>query len=191
MMPLNDLRKGLSCAALLAFLTMLSGCITSNDAMFNTSTTPIRSGRYEVQYLVDGQWTKYGAGSLTLVGGKYIWSEDREAGSLLTWNRGGLRARLVGIARDYYIIVVPADDLRSPIWIGRYVYGVARRSGKALLYDFPSCLDLLVSLGLSDAQLENIETRECLYSNKDTLTHALIAYAKRTTMRKRLAPSGR
>ena len=32
---------------------------------------------------------------------------------------------------------------------------------------------------------------ECLYSNKDTLTRALIAYAKRTTMRKRLSPSGR
>lgn len=191
MIPLSGLRKGFACAPLLASLTMLSGCITSNDAIFNTSTTPVRSGRYDVQYLVDGQWTNYGVGSLTLVGGKYNWTEDREAASLLDWNRSSLRATLVGIARDYFVIVVAADDLRGPVWIGHYVYGVARRSDKALLYDFPSCLDLLVSLGLSDPQIETIETHECLYSNKDTLTRALIAYAKRTTMRKRLSPSGR
>lgn len=92
---------------------------------------------------------------------------------------------------NYFIVVAATDDLGSPVWIGHYVYGVARRSGKALLYDFPSCLDLRVSLGLSDPQIEKIETHEYLYSNKDSLTRALIAYAQRTTMRKRLAPSGR
>ena len=102
MIPLSGLRKGFACAPLLASLTMLSGCITSNDAIFNTSTTPVRSGRYDVQYLVDGQWTNYGAGSLTLVGGEYIWSEDREAASLLNWNRSSLRATLVGIAKRLF-----------------------------------------------------------------------------------------
>ena len=83
MIPLSGLRKGFACAALLASLTMLSGCITSNDAVFNTSTTPVRSGRYDGQCLeFDGQWTSYGAGSLTLVGGEYFWSEDWEAASL-------------------------------------------------------------------------------------------------------------
>ena len=191
MTPLKDLRRRFACAALLLSLTMLSGCIASEDALFNTSTTPMRAGRYDVQYLVDGRWTTYGAGSLTLAGGKYNWAEDREAASLLTWNRSGLRAALVGIESGYFIIVVAADDLRLPMRAGRYVYGVARQSGKALLYDFPSCLDLLMSQGLSDPQIEKIETHECLYSNKDALTRALIAYAQRTTMRKRLAPSGR
>jgi hypothetical protein len=101
-----------------------------------------------------------------------------------------LSATLVGIANDYFIVVVAADDLRIPMWTGHYVYGVARRSGKALLYDFPSCLDLLVSQGLSDPQIEKIETRECLYSDQASLTRALIAYAEHTTMRKRLAPAG-
>jgi hypothetical protein len=191
MPPLHAVRMRFACAALLASLTMLCGCITSDDALFNVSTTQMRAGRYDVQYLVDGQWTKYGAGSLALVGSEYIWTEDREAASLLNWNRTGLRATLVGIARDQFIIVLAADDLRGPAWMGHYVYGVARRSGKTLLYDFPSCLDLLVSLGLSDRQIEKIETHECLYSNKETLTRALFAYAKRTTLRKRLAPSGR
>jgi hypothetical protein len=190
MTPLKDLRRRFACAAWLLSLTMLSGCIASEDALFNTSTTPMRAGRYDVQYLVDGRWTTYGAGSLTLVGGKYNWAEDREAASLLNWKRSGLSATLVGIANDYFIVVVAADDLRIPMWTGHYVYGVARRSGKALLYDFPSCLDLLVSQGLSDPQIEKIETRECLYSDQASLTRALIAYAEHTTMRKRLAPAG-
>jgi hypothetical protein len=87
MPPLNALRKRFAYAALLASLTLLSGCITSNDVLFNTSTTPMRAGRYDVQYSIDGQWTTYGAGSLTLVLGKYTWFEDREAASLLDWNR--------------------------------------------------------------------------------------------------------
>jgi len=63
MTPLKDLRRRFACAALLLSLTMLSGCIASEDALFNTSTTPMRAGRYDVQYLVDGRWTTYGAGS--------------------------------------------------------------------------------------------------------------------------------
>jgi hypothetical protein len=191
MPPLNTLRKRFAFTALLASLTLLSGCITSNDALFNTSTTPMRAGRYDVQYFVEGQWTKFGAGSLRLVGGKYTWSEDIEASSLLDWNRDGMRFTLIEMKNNYFIVVAAADDLGSPVWIGHYVYGVARRSGGAFLYDFPSCLDLLVSLGLWHTQIEKIETHECLYSNKASLTRALIAYAQRTTMRKRLAPSGR
>lgn len=190
MTSLKDLSKRFACAAWLLSLTMLSGCIASDDVLFNTSTTPMRAGRYDVQYLVDGRWMTYGAGSLTLAGGTYNWAEDREAASLLNWKRSGLSATLVGIANDYFIVVVAADDLRIPMWTAHYVYGVARRSGKALLYDFPSCLDLLVSQGLSDPQIEKIGTRECLYSDKASLTRALIAYAEHTTMRKRLAPAG-
>lgn len=191
MSPLRALRKRFACAALLASLTMLCSCITSNDALFNTSTTPMRAGRYDVQYLVDGQWTKFGAGSLALFGGKYTWAEDREAASLLDWNRNGIRFTLIDMKNNDFIVAAAADDLGSPVWIGHYVYGVARQSGNALLYDFPSCLDLLVSQGLSDPQIEKLETHECLYSNKGSLTRALIAYAKRTTMRRRLAPSRR
>ena len=83
MIALKDLSKRVARAALLVSLTMLSGCIASDDALFNTSTNPMRAGRYDVQYLADGRWTTYGAGSLTLVGGKYNWAEDREAASLL------------------------------------------------------------------------------------------------------------
>ena len=80
MIPLKDLSKRFACAAWLLSLTMLSGCIASDDALFKTSTNPMRAGRYDVQYLVDGRWTTYGAGSLTLVGGKYNWAEDQGGG---------------------------------------------------------------------------------------------------------------
>jgi hypothetical protein len=189
MISLRNLSKGLVFTALLILLAMLSGCITSNDVLFNAVTTPMRAGRYEVQYLVDGKWTKFGVGSLALVNGKYTWSEDREAASLLNWNPDGLRVALVDIGNDYFIIVVATADLGNPIWVGNYMYGVARRAGGAFLYEFPSCLDLLVSQGFSDPQIEKIETHECLYSSKASLTSALTAYAKRTALWKRLAPS--
>ena len=70
------------------------------------------------------------------------------------------------------------------------MYGIARRSGGASLYDFPSCLDLLVSQSFSDYKTKNIVEYACLYSSKESLTSALTPYAKRTTMWKRLAPSG-
>jgi hypothetical protein len=190
MISLRNISKGLVFTALLILLAMLSGCIASNDVLFNAVTTPMRAGKYEVQYLVDGKWTKFGVGSLALVNGKYTWSEDREAASLLNWNPDGLRVSLVDIGNNYFIIVVATADLRNPIWVGHYMYGVARRAEGALLYEFPSCLDLLVSKGFSDPQIEKIETHECLYSSKASLTSALTAYAKRTIMWKRLAPSG-
>jgi hypothetical protein len=190
MISLRNMSKGLVFTALFILLAMLSGCITSNDVLFNAVTTPMRAGKYEVQYLVDGKWTKFGVGSLALVNGKYTWSEDREAASLLNWNPDRLRVSLVDIGNNYFIIVVATADLRNPIWVGHYMYGVARRAEGALLYEFPSCLDLLVSKGFSDPQIEKIETHECLYSSKASLTSALTAYAKRTIMWKRLAPSG-
>ena len=190
MISLRNMSKGLVFTALLILLAMLSGCITSNDVLFNAVTTPMRAGRYEVQYLVDGKWTKFGVGSLALVNGKYTWSEDREAASFLNWNPDGLKVSLVDIGNNYFIIVVATADLRNPIWVGHYMYGVARRAEGALLYEFPSCLDLLVSKDFSDPQIEKIETHECLYSSKASLTSALTAYAKRTIMWKRLAPSG-
>jgi hypothetical protein len=189
MISMSNLSKGLAFTALLIVLTMLSGCITSNDVLFNAVTTPMRAGKYEVQYLVDGKWTKFGVGSLALAKGKYTWAEDRETASFLNWNPDGLGFVLVDIGNNYFIIVVATADLTNPVWIGQYMYGVARRSGGAFLYDFPSCLDLLVSQGLSDLQIEKIETHECLYSSKISLTSALTAYAKRTALWKRLAPS--
>jgi hypothetical protein len=190
MISLRNMSKGLVFTALFILLAMLSGCITSNDVLFNAVTTSMRAGKYEVQYLVDGKWTKFGVGSLALVNGKYTWSEDREAASLLNWNPDRLRVSLVDIGNNYFIIVVATADLRNPIWVGHYMYGVARRAEGALLYEFPSCLDLLVSKGFSDPQIEKIETHECLYSSKASITSALTAYAKRTIMWKRLAPSG-
>lgn len=190
MISLRNLSKGLVFTALLILQAMLSGCITSNDVLFNAVTTPMRAGKYEVQYLVDGKWTKFGAGSLALVNGKYTWAEDREAASLLNWNPNGLGFALVDIGNNYFIIVVATADLKNSIWVGKYMYGVARRgAGGAFLYDFPSCLDLLLSQGFSDHQIEKIEAHECLYSSKASLTNALTTYAKRTAMWKRLAPS--
>lgn len=189
MISLCNLNKRMIFILLFAVLT-LSGCVTSKEGLLNAVTTSVRPGKYEVQYHVDGKWTKFGVGSLALVNGKYTWSEDREAVSLLNWNPDWLRVALVDIGNDYFIIVVATADLRNPIWVGNYMYGVARRAGGAFLYEFPSCLDLLVSQGFSDPQIEKIETHECLYSSKASLTSALTAYAKRTTMWKRLAPSG-
>jgi hypothetical protein len=184
-----SLSKGLVLAASLVLLAMLSGCITSNGVLLKAVTTPMTAGKYQVQYLVDGKWTKFGAGSLALVNGKYRWVEDREAASPLNWNPEGLGFSPVDIGDNYFIIVVTTADLKNPVWVGKYMYGVAQRAGGAFLYDFPSCLDLLVSQGFSDPQIEKTETRECLYSGKASLTRALTAYAKGTVLWKRLAPS--
>jgi hypothetical protein len=144
-----------------------------------------------VQYLVDGKWTKFVAGSLALANRRYSWTEDREALSLLNWRADGLRFTLVDIGSNYFIIVVASTDLRSPTWAGNYMYGIARRAGNAFLYDFPSCLDLLVTQGFTDSQIEKIRAHECLYSSKASLIGALTSYAKRTAMWKRLAPASR
>ena len=190
MISQNSLIKGLIVTLLLAILTMLAGCITSKEVLFSAATTPARVGRYEVQYLIEGKWTKFAAGSLALANRTYSWAEDREALSLLKWRPDGLRFSLVDIGSNYFIVVVAARDLRNPTWVGGHVYGIARQEGGAFLYDFPSCLDLLVSQGLANYRNEKIQTSECLYSSKASLTGALTGHAKRTVMWKRLAPSG-
>ena len=188
MISLCNLNKRMIFILLFAVLT-LSGCVTSKEVLLNAVTTPVSAGKYDVQYHVDGKWTKFSAGSLALVNRTYIWTENREASSLFNSNPGGTKFALVDIGNNYFIVVVATADLRNPIWVGNYMYGVARRAGGAFLYEFPSCLDLLVSQGFSDPQIEKIETHECLYSSKASLTSALTAYAKRTALWKRLATS--
>lgn len=168
---------------------MLAGCVTSREVLFNAAATPARAGRYEVQYHVDGKWTKFAAGSLALENRTYSWAEDREASSLLKLRPDGLRLSLVEMGSNFFIVVVAANDLGNPTWVGNHVYGIARREGGAFLYDFPSCLDLLMSQGFANYRNEKIQTDECLYSSKASLTGALTGYAKRTVMWKRLAPS--
>lgn len=185
----RSVRKGLGFAASLAVLAMLAGCITSEDALLSAATTPAKAGRYDVQYLVDGKWTKFATGSLTLANRTYSWAEDREALSLLNPRPAGIRFSLVDIGSNYFIVVIASADLRNPKSVGNYMYGVARRTGGAFLYDLPSCLDLLVSQGLPDYQIEKLKERGCHYSDKASLTGALTRYAKRTAMWKRLAPS--
>ena len=174
---------------LFAALTMLAGCITSQEVLFSAATTPARAGRYEVQYHVDGKWTKFAAGSLALANRTYSWVEDREALSLLKFRPDGLRFSLADVGNNYFIVVVAAGDLGNPTWIGNHLYGIARREGRTFLYDFPSCLDLLMSQGFTDSQIEKTQAHECIYSNKTSLIGALTGYAKRTVMWKRLAPS--
>ena len=190
MISLCNLNKGLVFTVLFAVLAMLSGCVTSKEVLLNAVTIPVRAGKYEVQYHVEGKWTKFATGSLALVNRRYTWTEKREVSSLLNSRPNGFKFALVDIGNNYFIIVVASADLRNPIWHGNYVYGIARRAGGAFLYDFPSCLDLLVSQGFTDYQIEKIEAHECLYSSKASLTGALTRYAKRTAMWKRLAPSG-
>ncbi|MDR3464488.1 MAG: hypothetical protein P4M07_00955 [Xanthobacteraceae bacterium] len=189
MISLGHLRKGLAFAALLIFPATLSGCITSRDVLLTAAATPVVAGRYEVQYLVDGRWTAFGAGSLALKNGKYAWVEDLEAASLLKQPPGGLPFALADMGNNVFIIVVATNDLGNPMWVGKYMYGVARRAGRTLLYDFPSCEDLLASQGIPDTQIEKAGADECLYSSRASLTRALIAYAKREAPWKRLAPS--
>jgi hypothetical protein len=183
-------RRGLVFTAFLAVLVTLAGCVTSEGVLLNAASTPAKPGRYEVQYHVDGKWTKVAAGSLALVDRTYAWTEDREVLSLLKQRPNGLGFRLVDIGNNYFIVVVASADLGSPIWVGRHMYGIARRADGAFQYDFPSCLDLLMSQGLANYQLGKINSLECLYSDKTSLTSALIAYAKHTAFWKRLAPSG-
>ena len=185
----HNSRKGLVLAASLCLLAMLAGCVSSEEALLSTGSTPARAGRYELQYLVDGKWTKVATGALALVNRTYSWAEDREALSLL--HPGPFRFALANVGNNVFVIVVASTDLKNPIWTGHYIYGIARRAGKVFLYDFPSCLDLLASQGFTDEQIEKVKAHECLYSNQASLTAVLIAYAKRTAMRKRLAPSSR
>jgi hypothetical protein len=192
MISLCNLRKGLVLTALLAVLVLaLSGCVTSNEVLLNAFTTPLKAGRYELQYYDgDGKWTMFTAGSLALVNRGYTWAENSEASSLVNWNPDGFKFALVDIGNNYFIIVVASADLRNPIWVGNYRYGIARPTRGAFLYDFPSCLDLLVSQGFANYQIEKIEEIECLYSSKASLTNAMTTYAKRAAKWKRLAPSG-
>ena len=185
----RNVSRGLVASGLFAVLALLAGCVTSEEVLVNAAATPARPGKYEVQYLVDGKWTKFATGSLALGNHTYTWTEEREALSLLNWRPDGLRFKLVDIGNNYFIIVVASADLRIPTSAGNYMYGVARRAGDAFLYDLPSCLDLLVSQGFTDYQIEKIKAHECRYSNKASLTVALTRYAKRTDMWKRLAPS--
>ena len=187
----GNLGKRLTVILSFAALTMLAGCVTSQEVLFSTVTAPARTGRYEVQYHVDGKWTKFAAGSLALENQTYSWVEDREPLSLLTFRPDGLRFSLADIGNNYFIVVVAAGDLGNPTWIGNHMYGIARREGRTFLYDFPSCLDLLVSQGFTDYQIEKIKTHECHYSSKTSLIGALTGYAKRTVMWKRLVPSSR
>ena len=168
----------------------LSGCITSDEVLLHAATTPLRAGKYEVQYNVDGKWTKFAAGSLALANRTYTWTEHGEASSLLNSHSREFKFTLVDMGKNYFIVVFATAELRNPIWAGNYMYGIARRAGRALLYDFPSCLDLLMSQGVLDFQVDKFGAYECQYSGKASLTSALTAYAKRTVMWKRLAPSG-
>ena len=186
----DNLSKRSVIVLLFAVLTTLTGCITSQEVLFTSATAPARAGRYEVQYHVDGKWTKFAAGSLALANRTYSWIEDREPSSLLKFRLDGLRFSLVDIGNNYFIVVVAAGDLGNPKWIGTHMYGIARREGETFLYDFPSCLDLLVSQGFTGSQIEKIKSHECHYSSKTSLIGALTGYAKRTVMWKRLAPSG-
>lgn len=190
MISLRNLNKRMVSTVLFAALA-LSGCITSDEILLDAGATPLRAGRYEVQYHVDGKWTKFAAGSLALANRTYTWTEDREASSLLDLRPRGFKFTLVDMGNNNFIAVFATAGLRNPMWGGNYMYGIVRRSGGALLYDLPSCLDLLVSQGLSDHQIDRIGAYECQYSKKASLTGALTAYAKRTVMWKRLVPSGR
>jgi hypothetical protein len=169
----------------------LSGCVTSNEVLLNAFTTPLKAGKYALQYYDgDGKWTKFAAGSLALVNRRYTWTENSEVPSLVNSSPERFKFALVDIGNNYFIIVVASADLRNQIWGGNYRYGIARRTRGAFLYDFPSCLDLLVSQGFANYQIKKIEAHECLYSSKASLTNALTTYAKRAAKWKRLAPSG-
>ena len=191
MISLCNLSRGLVFFTALFSVLVLSGCVTSNEVLLNEFTTPLKAGKYELQYYEgDGRWTKFVAGSLALVNRRYTWTENSEVSLLVNSSPERFKFWLVDIGNSYFIIVIASADLRNQIWGGNYRYGIARRTRGAFLYDFPSCLDLLVSQGFANYQIETIEAYECLYSSKASLTNALTTYAKRAAKWKRLAPSG-
>lgn len=190
MISLRNLNKKLVSAVLFAALA-LSGCITSDEVLLRAGATPLRAGKYEVQYQVDGKWTKFSAGRLALVNRTYTWTENREGSSLLNSGHRRFKFTLADIGNNYFIVVFATADLTNPLWAGNYMYGIARRTGRAFLYEFPSCLDLVVPHGFSDYQIDEIQAFECQYSSEASLTSVFTAYAKRTVMWKRLAPSSR
>ena len=191
MISLCNLSRGLVFFTALFAVLVLSGCVTSNEVLLNTYATPLKAGNYELQYYDgDGKWTRFAAGSLALVNRRYTWTENREASSLVNSRPEKFNFALVAIGNNYFIIVVASADISNPMWAGNFRYGIARRTRGAFLYDFPSCLDLLVSQGFANYQIEKIEAYECLYSSKASLTNALTTYAKRAAKWKRLALSG-
>jgi hypothetical protein len=187
--PLFNSSKGMALAVLFAVLA-LSGCVTSNEVLFNALATPVRPGTYELQYSDgDGKWTKFATGSLALVNRRYTWTETSEMLPLLPPSTDNFKFVLADIGNGYFIIVVASADLRDRIWAGNYRYGIARRAAGAFLYDFPSCLDVLVSQGFPGNQIDKGDAQECRYSNEASLAGALTTYAKRMATWKRLAPS--
>ena len=149
MISLRRLNKRMVSTLLFTALA-LSGCITSNEVLLHAATTPLRAGKYEVQYHVDGKWTKFAAGSLTLANRTYTWTEHGEASSVLSSRSHELKFTLFDIGNNYFIVAFATAELRNRIWGENYMYGIARRAGRALLYEFPNCLDLLMSQGVLD-----------------------------------------
>ena len=107
MISLCNLSRGLFFFTALFAVLVLSGCVTSNEVLLNAFTTPLKAGKYELQYYDgDGEWTKFAAGSLALVNRRYTWTEDREVSSFVNWSPEGFKIALVDIGNNYFIIVV-------------------------------------------------------------------------------------
>src|SRR5581483_1999139 len=120
MIGLCDASKAALLIALFAVL-VLSGCVTSNEVLFDARTAPLRAGKYELQYSDgDGKWTKFATGSLALIDGRYRWTENGVVSSPFRSNVDKLKFALVDIGNGNFIIVADTADLKNPIWAGNY-----------------------------------------------------------------------
>jgi hypothetical protein len=150
----------LSCAAL------VSGCITSKDALFDSSKAvlPLSGGKYEVQLYSSGRWTRSQAGSMETRDNSYLWKKDgQDPGTAFS----------LYLAGDNSFVIVETGGGN----IGAYRYGLLRRARDGWLLYVPRCDELFRLKDFEEFQLDRIEKGECLYANAQRLTQDLIKFA--------------
>ena len=143
----------------------LSGCIASKAPLFDpaSAVTPVATGAFEIQEEKGGTWTRSGAGTLKLDGRIYTWKVDDDEKMQ--------RFSLHDAGNGYFVAATPQEG-DSPAY-----YALFERSGDGFLSYAPLCSDLRKVRAIAGAQPQ-VEGTDCYYADRETLTRALIAYAK-------------
>jgi hypothetical protein len=152
-------------AMVIAVAIGLGGCVASKAPLFDpaSAVTPAAAGRFEIQEEKLGTWTKNGAGTLKLEGNIYQWKvdDDDKVQRFSVFAAGG----------GYFVGMTPQEGAQ-PIY-----YWLFEKSVEGWFAYGPLCSDLRKVRAIAAAP-PTIEGSDCYYSDRATLTRALIAYAK-------------
>jgi hypothetical protein len=143
----------------------LGGCVASKAPLFDpaSAVTPVAAGSFEIQEEKGGTWTRSSTGTLALEGQVYAWKVDDDEKTQ--------RFSLYDVGGGYFVVMTPSEG-SQPIY-----YSLFEKSDQGWLAYGPLCSDLRKVRAIAEAQPQ-IEGSDCYYSDRATLTRALIAYSK-------------